>query len=329
MNKKDRKAWLEKRRHYIGASDAAAALGQSPWKSQYELCLEKRGMIEPDDISDKEFVYWGNAHEPAIRTRVGELFGASVMHDGPTAILVSDDHPWMSCTLDGQIVATNEVRELFANHGLTEPDEGSIGTVQAKTTAEWNSKSFADDWPVHYKIQCMHELVVSGCKWGLLAALIGGNKLKVFPFNMDKRFCGNLVVQEERFWNIVQGEEEPEVDGSLSTARALKKMYPEDDGEVVTLPDELIEWDKVLELAKHDIKVAKLKEATAKAHIIEAIGSATVGELLGGGCDYSYIVQTRNTIDAEALRFDYPKIAREVTIESTSRVLRRRVVVPG
>lgn len=55
--------WLSVRKTGIGGSDAAAAVGLNPYKSQLELWLEKTGrdgdLPKPDPSDTKEPVYWG------------------------------------------------------------------------------------------------------------------------------------------------------------------------------------------------------------------------------------------------------------------------------
>lgn len=49
----DHAAWLKERQYGIGASDAAAMLGISKWKSNEALWEEKTGLRAPEDISGK------------------------------------------------------------------------------------------------------------------------------------------------------------------------------------------------------------------------------------------------------------------------------------
>lgn len=62
--------WLAVRKTGIGGSDAAAAVGLSPYKSQLELWLEKTGrdagLVTPDPQDTKEPVYWGTLLEPIV-----------------------------------------------------------------------------------------------------------------------------------------------------------------------------------------------------------------------------------------------------------------------
>lgn len=65
---KDRAEWLEARKDGLGASDAAALLGLSPWKTNVQLWEEKCGLVIPEDIGDKPYVRYGNDAEPLLRS---------------------------------------------------------------------------------------------------------------------------------------------------------------------------------------------------------------------------------------------------------------------
>lgn len=66
-NTLSRDEWLEVRKHGIGSSDAAAALGLNPYKSQLELWMEKTGrdtdLPKPDPTDTTAPVYWGTLLE--------------------------------------------------------------------------------------------------------------------------------------------------------------------------------------------------------------------------------------------------------------------------
>ena len=58
IDKLSYKDWLQVRRSGIGGSDAAAALGLSPWKSALELWQEKvSGQRQP--TQENEAMIWG------------------------------------------------------------------------------------------------------------------------------------------------------------------------------------------------------------------------------------------------------------------------------
>ena len=58
-----RQEWLEVRRRGIGSSDAAAAVGISPYQSPLELWMIKTGRTQgldlPDADDDRTPVHWG------------------------------------------------------------------------------------------------------------------------------------------------------------------------------------------------------------------------------------------------------------------------------
>lgn len=62
----DNAEWLQQRTHGIGGSDVAAIMGISKYKSAYALYMEKVGLLQPEDISDKPAVHWGCVLEPIV-----------------------------------------------------------------------------------------------------------------------------------------------------------------------------------------------------------------------------------------------------------------------
>src|SRR5690349_20262127 len=66
----DRDQWLAVRKTGIGSSDAAAAVGLNPNKSQLELWLEKTNhdanLPKPDPNDEASPMYWGTLLEPIV-----------------------------------------------------------------------------------------------------------------------------------------------------------------------------------------------------------------------------------------------------------------------
>jgi hypothetical protein len=80
-----REDWLKIRKQGIGASDAAAAVGISPYQSPLELWMIKTGRDallptpDPDDIQSP--LYWGTLLEPKVAEAYAKITGtpSSVM----------------------------------------------------------------------------------------------------------------------------------------------------------------------------------------------------------------------------------------------------------
>lgn len=67
------KSVKEDRERYIGGSDSPIILGISPFKTRYELLLEKAGLKE-DDFEGNQFTEYGNMMEEKIRNYINEKY---------------------------------------------------------------------------------------------------------------------------------------------------------------------------------------------------------------------------------------------------------------
>lgn len=67
------KSVKEDRERYIGGSDSPIILGISPFKTRYELLLEKAGLKE-DDFEGNQFTEYGNIMEEKIRSYINEKY---------------------------------------------------------------------------------------------------------------------------------------------------------------------------------------------------------------------------------------------------------------
>lgn len=75
---KDHDKWLRTRDMGIGGSDAAVIMGLNPYKSPYQLWMEKTGQAAPPDLSGNRFVYWGTKNEPNVAEWFQEETGKKV-----------------------------------------------------------------------------------------------------------------------------------------------------------------------------------------------------------------------------------------------------------
>lgn len=153
--------WKAERRKGIGASDAAALLGMSRYKSNVDLWEEKMGLREPEDISGKPFVQYGHAAEPHLRA----LFALDhpelrLWYDGSYKIIRNDEHPFIQASPDGELV---------------EKSTGRIGGLEIKTTeirqpAQWDE--WKDRIPDSYYCQVIWQMIATGWEFVWLKAQI-------------------------------------------------------------------------------------------------------------------------------------------------------------
>lgn len=279
----DRQAWLTKRQSYIGASEVAAVLGQDPYKSTYQLWAEKCGLAEPDDLSGNEFVKWGTRLEQVIAEGYADETGREVDRHDQTQFLTYESSYPVGATPDFW-----QRREGCDDDGILE-----VKAPGARMASEWDG-----DAPLHYQIQLQCQLLVTGCTWGTVAALID-RQLVWFDYERNVSFCVAMLAKVREFWELVQSQTPPPVDGSPSVAKVLYKLHPNDNGATVDLPPISTLWDRQIRRAKDHIKRCQAIINLRENQIKEVIGDATFGES-PDGFRYSWKHQARTAYQVEA-----------------------------
>jgi len=270
----DRETWLKERRKGIGASEAAAVLGASPWKTAIDLWAEKVGIAEqPEDES--EWLKWGRRLEPVIRETYMEETGRMVIRPGGEWTLVrSKKYPWMVTTLDGEIVPVD--------------DKDGPGVFESKTAMLFKKDEWADEPPLQYQIQNQHQLVVTGWLWGGDAVLLGGSRFLHQDFEVNQDFQYLLIEKLEAFWSLVQSETPPAIDGSDSAKELLRRLYPKQEpNKVIELPLEAVDWHRDLVAVKEELKLLEGKASELKNQFAAVLKDAEIG-VLPSGDSYTY-----------------------------------------
>jgi len=173
------------RRGFIGGSDARIIMGTDE-VALTRLWREKRGEIEPEDLSDNLVVQLGVVTEPLNRTWYERNTGRTV-----TDIQRRVHHPvnrWMAATLDGMVEAPEAVFE-------------------AKFMLPW---SFSDEAAAEkHMAQLQHNMWVVNSKSAALSIITGGGKWIEIAVNADTLYQHFLLTAERRFWRCVETGELP------------------------------------------------------------------------------------------------------------------------
>ena len=205
--------WLEHRRNAIGGSDASSIIGLNPWSSPYTVWADKLGKLPPKD--DNEAMRLGRDLEDYVAQRFCEKTGKKVRREN--AILYNDDYPFAHANVDRLIV-------------------GEDAGLECKTTSVLNLKKFKNGaFPDNYYVQCVHYLMVTGCKKWYLAVLVLGQEFMVFEIERDEEEIAALAKSEAEFWEYVRTKTPPMVDGNESTTKTISLLYPQSNDEVVGL----------------------------------------------------------------------------------------------
>jgi hypothetical protein len=177
------------RRYFIGGSDARIIVG-SDEAALIKLWREKRGEVEPEDLSGNLVVQLGVATEELNR-RWYQANTGQVLTDVQRQIR----HPalrWMAATLDGRVEATGAVFE-------------------AKFMLPW---AFSEEAAAQkYMPQLQHNMWVVAARSAVLSVITGGGKWVEITTHADPLYQHLIVTAERKFWRCVESGEPPRLFG--------------------------------------------------------------------------------------------------------------------
>lgn len=207
---------FEERKNYIGASEAAAAIGLSRWQTPLELWAAKTGQIE---LSQEETLpmWCGNELEEVVAKRFMLETGKKVRRDNST--IYHKCYPFLACHIDRKV-------------------EGEDTILQCKTASAWKEKEWdGEEIPHEYIIQEYHELACTGYKKAIIACLIGNHKFVIKEIYRDDKILNDLVTKEVHFWK--EFVEKKIMPGVLSSDNEiLGRLFPQaHEGQVIQLSD--------------------------------------------------------------------------------------------
>lgn len=200
-----REAWLQARQNYIGGSDAAACVGMNPYKDNVQLWEEKMGLVEPEDISNKDYVRYGTEAEKHIRALFALDHPEYTVSYDEDNMFRNDRYPWMHASLDGEL--TNE--------------QGRRGILEIKTTEILQGSQW-EKWrgriPDNYFCQVLHYLAVTEWDFVVLRAQLKNQRagtllIETRDYIIEREDVEAdiqcLVEAERRFWDYVQSGRRP------------------------------------------------------------------------------------------------------------------------
>ena len=311
-NTLSRDEWLEVRKHGIGSSDAAAAVGLNPYKSQLELWMEKTGrdadLPKPDPTDTTAPVYWGTLLEPIVAASYTQQTGRKVRK--VNAVLQHPDRPWMLANIDREVIGASDVQIL-----------------ECKTAGEFGARHWRDGVPEYVQLQVQHQLAVTGKQAADVAVLLCGQQLKVHRIERDDELITKLMLLQERFWHYVTTDTPPPADGSDSSATALQYLYPRDNGQQLDFSHDSQMSALFTDLQDVRSQVDKYKqlEEQYKQQIQQAMGDASQATFETGSITWKRSKDS-TVLDTKRLLSDHPELLAQY---SMIRAGSRRFLVQG
>ncbi|MGM0984672.1 MAG: YqaJ viral recombinase family protein [Pseudomonadota bacterium] len=289
----DRNAWLAIRQSGIGSSDAAAAVGLHPYKSQLELWMEKTGRQtftqEPDrDEQLTSPLHWGQVLEPLVADHYARHTGQRVQR--VNAILQHVEHPWMLANLDREIVGSDAVQIL-----------------ECKSAGLYGARLWKEGVPEYVQLQVMHQLAVTGQQAADVAVLLGGHELQIHRIERDDAMIEQLISLERQFWECVENDTPPPADGSDSADQALRALFPRDDGVTLDFSGDvgLSQAFVDLQQVRQTLDEARKEELRLKHRLQQAMGTATLATFPSGSLSWKQTAPVKR-LDTKALQQDHP-----------------------
>lgn len=271
--------WYAARRLGIGSSEVAALFGADPYLDEQTLFARK---MTGSEALETEEMRMGTLLEDFILARYNERAAPELAI--PLQVRTPDPE---------------------APHLFSTPDAGHVSgpidtVVELKATSHepFDARGAWLRWILQVQVQ----LAGTGARHGRIAVLHQSVRFRVYEVARNDALIDAIRERVESWWWRYprRGEMPPP---SPPSHEALDMLYPVDDGSVVELPAEALEWDaRIAELAA-DAKRAERHADEYRAWIKQAIGEARAGRLPGGGSwQWSTIERPAYWVPAKTIR---------------------------
>ncbi len=319
----NRDQFLAGRKKGIGGSDVAAILGFSPYKSPYQLWLDKTGRSERKE-SQNESAHFGNLLEDVVAKEFSRRSGMKVQRITQQLSLADQGEPWAIGNIDRAVINP----EIAGNVRYKKNDEGIYRLttdmiLECKTASEYLSKLFGeegtDQIPDYYLTQCLWYLKITGTKVCYLAVLIGGNKFRMYRIERDDDLIESIFKQVKAFWfNHVIADVPPDPTCFDDVLHRWSKHVV---GKQVEATFEQIKLNEELIAVQGRQKADKAREDEIKLTLVSSMQDAEM-MISQGMTICTYKEQSSTRIDSTLLKKEEPDLFAKYSKTSSTRVFR-------
>lgn len=264
--------WHAHRRSCIGASEVAAIIGvEGAYSTALEIWADKVGQTpKEEEGSEPDWLYFGQKLEPIIAATFEEKTGFSVQPEGRQFVSIA--HPWLGSSLD----------YWYARTFMME----NAKPLELKNTGSFMSSRWREGVWLPYQVQVQAQMAVTGADQAAVAVLIGGNEFKWAVIDRNQRFIDAMLEKLEKFWQLVERDEMPDVTGA-DTKLIGVLLGKEESGTSVALVGPWVDVDEELCSIKEKIKELNSRKDLLEARLKKEIGVNERG-VLPGGAQYTY-----------------------------------------
>ena len=258
--------WHALRKTGIGASEAAAACGLSPYKTPLHIYHDKTCETEQKEDEDDELLHVGNLIEPVIQFMFENRTGIKVLRS-PLGLYRSDTNPFMLATPDAEL----EDEEL-----------GEWKATTFRRAAELGEQE-SDDIPNDWLVQAQQQMYVVGLDVCHVAVFLDIHTLKTYRVERNDRLIEGIIKKERELWERIENRDPPPPVEHPRTLQLARELFgiPENT-DVKYLTDEAGEgWERRRQAGRL-IKRIEARQEFEKAKVLFEIGDHYAGILPGG-----------------------------------------------
>lgn len=291
------------RKTYLGSSDAASIMGVG-FKSPVQVYLEKVVDIETEQ-PEGEAIEWGNILEPVI-LRKFESQNNGHAHDFQR-FDVNRQHNFIGSHVDAMFLRYDTAFAFCPTEIL---EVKNVGYHRLK---EWGED--LDDIPLKYHWQCAHHMLAHNKKVCNVAVLIGGQNYREYRIERSQAIEDRLVERLVAFWQCIQNRTPP----TPTTTDDCRRLFRRSVVDAKEIEDvELLDSWRSLEIIRKTIAQLEQQKDQHETRLMNAMAECE-SLLFDGQPIATWKGTTTKRIDIDKLRREFPQIAEQCTVESTSR----------
>src|SRR3990167_6883901 len=211
------------RKNHIGSSDASAIAGLNPWKTAYDVFLEKMHELPEAPTSDAMQV--GTLCENAVLEYFSRDTGKKLRRN--------------QSRVHGNGVLAANIDALV--EGVPEICEAKTACIITPFDRDERGETGTDQIPERIILQVQHQLAVMGEEYRVawVPVLLGGVGFRCYRVDRNDQLIDRLVGMEVNFWNEYVLKRTPPPD-SVPSMEILKRLRREPN-KTVPLPDALVQ----------------------------------------------------------------------------------------
>lgn len=260
--------WVEARRSFIGASDAPAVLGLSPWATPLDVWADKL------DIGTR---FTGN-----LSTDMGhaleEMIASQWMKANPGRVYFAPQTTMRHPELPHVAASVDRCCDVPLDLG---PEE----LIECKFVGPNLAWTWKDGPPLYVRVQVQVQMAVTGAKRVHVCALLYDRQPEWCCWTIEREddAIASILVRLDQYWREhVETQVRPDVDTRWSaekTTEALVRIYGEEqrDAQAIRLPSDVV---GIVQELKRNQALAKDLEGDIddlKNLVRDALGDATEG----------------------------------------------------